>query len=330
MSPTRPRVYITQPVAGSAVQRLAQRAEVAWNRDPLHILSKAELIDAVGEADYLFCLLHDVVDREVIAAGGRLRAIASMTIIPADIDIAAATARRIPVTVIPPMVTEATADLTMGLLLAVARRVAEADRLVRAGTFPGAQSCHLEGRAVAGATLGLLGCGRVGQAVARRARGFGMRLIYHDRRRLPEADERALALEYRTLAALLGEADFVSVHVALTAETRHLMGPDELGQMKRTACLINTSRGPVVDEKALVAALAAGRLAGAGLDVYEHEPHPEPALLALPNVVMTPHIGSAVVELREQMAHVVADNILAVMDGRRAPNCANPEVYEGR
>jgi glyoxylate reductase len=330
MSAPRPRIYITQPVAGSAIQRLAERADVAWNRDPLHIPGPAELIAAVRDADILFCLLQDVVGRDVIAAAARLRAIASMTIIPADIDVAAATARRIPVTVIPPMVTEATADLTMALLLAVARRVAEADRLMRAGTFPGAQSCYMEGRAVAGATLGLLGCGRVGQAVARRARGFGMRLLYHDPERRPEAEERQLGLEYRTLPALLAEADFVSIHVGLTPQTRHLVGARELGQMKPTAFLINTARGPIVDEKALAAALTEGRLAGAGLDVYEHEPQPEPVLLTLPNVVLTPHVGSGVIELREQMAHVVVDNILAVLEGRRPPNCVNPEIYAAR
>ncbi len=299
---------------------------MAGNRDPLHIMTRAELVEAVRDVDYLFCLLQDHVDRAVIAAAPRLKAIASMTIIPADIDVAAATARKIPVTVIPAMVTEATADLAMALLLCAARRVAEADRLVRSGTFPGAQSSYLEGQAVAGATLGLVGCGRVGQAVARRARGFGMRLLYHDPRRLAPAEEAALGLEHRTLEELLAEADFVSVRVALAPETHHFLGAHQMAGMKRTAVLINTSRGPVVDEKALAAALADGRLAGAGLDVYEHEPQPEPKLLSLPNVVLVPHIGSAEVGLREQMASVVVDNILALMDGRHPPNCVNPEV----
>jgi glyoxylate reductase len=205
--------------------------------------------------------------------------------------------------------------------------LAEADRLVRSGTFPGAQSRHLEGHAVAGATLGILGSGRVGRAVARRARGFGMRLLYHDPRRLPEAEEKALEIEYRERDALLGEADFVSVHVGLTAETRHLIDARALARMKPSAYLINTARGPIVDEEALVAALTGGRIAGAGLDVFEHEPHPARALLGLPNVVLTPHIGSAEIELRERMAGVVVDNILAVMDGRRPPNCVNLEVY---
>jgi glyoxylate reductase len=327
VSGSRPRVFVTQPVAPSAIDRLRTRAEVAWNPDPLHIMAKAELLDAARTADYLFCLLSDRIDADVIAANPALRMVASMTIIPADIDVAAATARRVPVTVIPQIVTEATADIALALLLAVARRVAEADRLVRSGAFPGAQSRHLEGHAVGGATLGILGCGRVGRAVALRARGFGMRLLYHDTRRLPGAEERELGLEHRSMEALLAEADFVSIHVPLVPATRHLVDARALARMKPTAYLINTARGPIVDERALVAALREGRIAGAGLDVFEHEPHPATELLALPNVVLTPHIGSAEIELRERMAQVVVDNILAVMDGRRPPNCVNPEIY---
>ena len=328
VSPARPRIYITQPVAEAAIRKLESRADVVWNHDALHIPSKAELMDAVRDVDYFICLVQDRVDADVIAAARNLKAITSMTITPNDnMDVAAATARRIPVTVIPPMVTEATADLAMTLLLTVARRIVEGDRLVRAGVFPGAQSQHLVGRSVSGATLGLLGCGRIGRAVARRARGFGMRLRYHDLVRLTDADEAELGLEYRTMTSLLEESDFVSVHVALTPATRHLVGAPELARMKSTACLINTSRGPIVDEAALVAALVDKRIAGAALDVYEHEPHPEPTLITLPNVVMTPHLGSAVAELRARMADIVVDNVFALMDGRRPPNCFNPEVY---
>lgn len=321
-----PRVFITQPVAAAAVRRLEAVADVSGNADPLHILTKAELVDAVRKADVLFCLLSDVVDADVIAANPALRAIASMTITPADIDVAAATARRIPVTVIPPMVTEPTADLAMALLLAVARRVVEGDALMRSGVFPGAQSAYLEGHDVYGKTLGIVGAGRVGQAVARRARGFGMRLLYADPRRLG-AEEATLGLEWRPLDRLLAEADFVSVHAVYTPATRHLIGAPELAAMKSTAYLVNTSRGPVVDEAALIAALRSRRIAGAALDVYEHEPRIPPELLALPNVVVTPHVGSGTVEMREAMAMVVVDNILAVLAGRRPPNCVNPEIY---
>ncbi len=323
----RPRVFITQPVAARAIERLQRVADVDGNPDPLRILEPAQLAEAVRTHDILFCLVQDTVDARVIAANPALRMIATMTITPQQIDVAAATARRIPVTTIPPMVTEATADLAMALLLAVARRVSEADRLVRGGVFPGAQSRRFEGHAVAGQTLGLLGCGRVGQAVARRAGGFGMRLLYTDPRRLDPSAAAALGLGWVSLHELLAEADFLSVHVPLAPATRHLVSARELASMKPTAYLINTSRGPVVDEAALVAALREGRIAGAALDVFEHEPLVAPALLAMPNVVLTPHIGSAEVELRARMADVVVDNILAVLDGRRPPNCANPEVY---
>jgi glyoxylate reductase len=327
LNTTLPRVFITQPVAEAAVEKLRSVAEVRGNSDPLRILTRAELCEAVRESDYLFCLLQDTIDRPVIVANPSLRCIASMAIVPANINVADATALRIPVTVIPAMVTEATADLTWALLLAVARRVAEADRLVRAGKFPGAQSRYLEGRSVSGATLGLVGTGRVGQAVARRARGFAMRILYADPRRRPGAEEAALGIEHASLDRVLAESDVVSIHAALGPSTRHLIGAPELARMKRTAFLINTSRGPIVDEQALVEALVEGRIAGAGFDVYEHEPRVPPKLLALPNVVLTPHVGSATRELRTEMAMIVVDNILAVLAGRRPPNCFNPEVY---
>jgi glyoxylate reductase len=276
----------------------------------------------------LFCLLQDRVDGEVIAANPKLRMVASMKITPTDIDVAAATARGIPVSVIPSIVTEATADLHFALVLAVARRVVEGDRLVRSGVFPGAQSSHLEGAGVAGKTIGLIGgAGRIGRAVARRARGFSMRTLYWTPRRKPESEERSAGLEFAPLERLLAESDFVSVHAPLTAETHHLIGEREIGLMKQTAFLVNSSRGPIIDEAALARALAGRQIGGAGLDVYENEPEVDPALLTMPNVVLTPHLGSAVGELRETMAHVVVDNILAVLEGKRAPNCCNPEIY---
>jgi glyoxylate reductase len=324
----RPSVFITQPIAPSAIERLRAIADVDLNPDPVHIMTRDELIAAVRERDILFCLLHDRIDAEVIAANPKLRAIASMKITPSDVDVAAATARRIPVTVIPPIVTEATADLHFGLLIAVARRILEGDQLVRAGVFPGGQSMYLQGAAIAGKTIGLVGGGgRIGRAVAKRARGFSMRTIYWGPRRIPESDERELGLRYVALDELLAESDFVSLHAPLKPESHHLIGERELGLMKPTAFLINTARGPIVDERALARALSEGRIAGAGLDVFEHEPEVEPDLLAMSNVVLTPHIGSAVGELREVMAHVVVDNIVAVLEGREPPNCVNPEVY---
>ena len=324
----RPRIFITQPVADSAIERLRAVADVELNPDTLHKVTKDELLAKVPQLDILFCLLHDKVDKDVIAAGKRLRAIASMKITPSDIDVPAATARRIPVTVIAPIVTEATADIHFALMLAVARRVVEGDQLLRSGVFPGAQSAHLLGSYVYGKTIGLIGGGgRIGRAVAKRAQGFSMKTLYWTPRRKPESEERAAGIEYEPYDRLLAESDFVSVHAPLNAETRHLVGERELRLMKPTAFLVNTARGPVVDEKALVRALKEKRIAGAGLDVYENEPEVEPELKAMKNVVLTPHLGSAVRELRESMANVVADNILAVLEGRRPPNCWNPEIY---
>jgi glyoxylate reductase len=323
------RVYITQPVHSSAIERLQRVAKVEWNRDPLHILSKAELMDAARRCDILYCLLHDHIDRDVVEANPKLQGIASTTITPADIDIAAATARRIPVTVIPALLlNDATADLTWALLLCVVRRVAEGDRLMRSGTFPGSQSAYMEGGSVSGKTLGLIGMGGVGRAVARRAFGFSMVLLYHDPRRLDTSDERALGLSWVTLEELLSQSDFVSLHARLTPETRHMMADREFGLMKRSAYFINTARGPLVDEQALVRALIEGRIAGAGLDVFEHEPRPHPELLKRSNVVMTPHVGSAVTEVRAAMANVAVDNILAIVEGRQPPNCWNAEIYQ--
>jgi len=324
----RPRIFITQPVHSSAIERLRAFGDVQWNRDPLHILTKGELIHAIRGCDVLFCLLHDRVDAEVIAANPKLRMVASMTITPADIDTAAASRLGMPVTVIPAaLLNESTADLAWSLLFAVARRIAEGDRLMRAGTFPGSQSCYMEGAGVSRKTLGLIGLGGVGRAAAARARGFSMRVLYYDPRRLAVDEEAALNVAWRPMDELLAEADFVSLHAPLTPETRHLIAERELKLMKPSAYLINSARGPLVDEEALVRALEERRIAGAGLDVFEHEPRPHPKLLRMDNVVMTPHVGSAVAELRAIMANVVVDNIVAVLEGRRPPNCWNAEIY---
>jgi glyoxylate reductase len=324
----RPRIYITQPIAPSALARLQKIADVEWNPDTVHIPGTIELIAAAQRSDILFCMLQDRVQREVIAANPRLRAVASMKITPSDIAVEQATAQRIPVTVIPPIVTEATADIHFGLLIAVARRMIEGDRLVRVGIFPGAQSAHLLASGVHGKTIGLVGGGgRIGKAVARRAQGFSMRTIYWTPRRKPESEEREAGLTYVEFDELLRESDFVSLHTPLRPETRHQIGYRELCLMKPTAFLINTARGPIVDEEALVRALREGRLAGAGLDVFEHEPKVSAELTGMPNVALTPHLGSAVRELRDEMANIVVDNIMAVLENRRPPNCWNTEIY---
>ena len=327
MSAIRPRVLITQPIPAAALERLRAVAEVEMGEDSSRIMARADLLERVRRADCLFHLMHDVVDAEVIAAAKALRGIASMSIVPATVDVAAATARRIPVTTIPAIVTEATADLHWAILLAAARRLVVAERALRRGIFPGSQSMHFAGAAVHGKILGIIGLGRIGRAVARRARGFDMTILYTKRTRLPEAEERELGVAYVSLEDLLRRADFVSLNAAFTPETRHLIGRRELSLMKPTAFLINTARGPIVDEAALVEALQAEQIGGAALDVFENEPRIHPGLLALERAVLTPHLGSAVGELREQMAHIVADNLLAIMKGERPPNLYNPEVY---
>jgi glyoxylate reductase len=323
----KPRIFVTQPVAESALARLRAVASVKVNPDDSRIIPRTALIEAVKKADILFCLLHDKIDKAVIAANPKLRHIAAQSISPSNIDVAEATARRIPVTVVPPLTTEATADLNFGLMLAVARRMVEGDRLVRAGKFPGGQSRHLLGSFVWGKTIGLIGGGGlIGKAVARRAHGFGMRVLYWTPRRKPEAEEREAGLTYVPLDELLRESDFVSLHQPLNPTTRHQIGARELGLMKKTAFLINTARGPIVDEAALVRALKGRKIAGAGLDVFEHEPKVSPELKKMANVVIVPHLGSATTEVREEMAGIVVDNILALLEGRKPPNCVNPEV----
>ena len=323
----KPRIFVTQPIADSALKRLRALANVKVFPDDSRIIPHRALIAAVRKADILFCLLHDKIDRTVIAANPKLRHIAAQSISPSNVDVAEATARRIPVTVVPPVTTEATADLTFGLMLAVARRMLEGDRLVRAGKFPGGQSRHLLGSFVHGKTLGLVGGGGlIGKAVAKRAQGFSMRVLYWTPRRKPEDEEREAGLTFVPLDQLLREADFVSLHSPLNAETRHQIGPSEIRLMKKSAFIINTARGAIIDEAALVRALKSRKIAGAGLDVFEHEPKVHAELKRLKNVVLVPHLGSATAEVREEMANIVVDNIEALLGGRVPPNCVNPQV----
>ncbi len=325
---SRPRVFVTQPIAERPLARLRAVADVEVNPDSSRVLDKAALIAAVKRCDILVCLLHDTVDAEVLAANPQLKAVSSMNITQDRIDLAEATRRGIPVTNIPAIVTDATADIAFGLLLAVARNIVLGDRLFRSGIYPGSQSNHLAGASVHGRTLGLVGFGRVGQAMARRASGFDMKILYADPKRLPLQLERNFDARYSGFDELLREADFVSLHPQLTPETKHLMSDRQFALMKPTAFVINTSRGPVVDEAALVRALNEKKIAGAGLDVYEHEPDLSPELVAMPNVVLTPHLGSAVMTLREGMANVVVDNTIALIEGRRPTSCLNPQVLK--
>jgi len=325
---TKPRIFVTQPIGPRALERLRKIATVRINTDSSRIITKSKLIAAAKHCDILCPLLHDRIDRAVLAANPKLRAVCSMSITPDNIDVVEATRRGIPVTVVPPIVAEATADIHVGLMIAVARRMIEGDRLVRAGKFPGSQSNHLAGTLVHGKTIGLIGGGgRIGKATARRAKGFGMRLIYWSPRPKPEA-EKELGMERVSLDRLLRESDFVSLHPPLNDETRHMISDREFNLMKPTAFIINTARGAIIDEAALVRALKKKKIAGAGLDVFEHEPKVPPALLKMKNVVVTPHLGSAVLDVREQMAGHLVNNVEALLAGRTPPNCVNPEVLK--
>jgi glyoxylate reductase len=326
----RPRVFVSQPIAASALTRLRAIADVKINTDSSNVIAKAKLIAAVKKCDILFSLLHDKIDRAVLAANPKLQAVASMSITPDNIDVAEATKRGIPVTVVPAIVAEATADIHFGLMIAVARRMGEGARMLRAGKFPGSQSNHLAGSFVHGKTIGLVGGGgRIGTATARRAMGFGMRILYWSPRPKIEA-ERVYGMQRVSLDELLRESDFVSLHAPLNAETRHMISDKQFALMKPTAFIINTARGAIIDEKALIRALKKKQIAGAGLDVFEHEPNVPAVLKTIPNVVLTPHLGSGVMEVRDKMANIVVDNIQALIDGRAPPNCVNPQVLASK
>jgi glyoxylate reductase len=284
-----------------------------------------ELCDAVRNRDAILCLLTDQIDARVFDAAKGCRLFANLAVGFNNIDVAEATRRGILITNTPGILTEATADLTWALILGIARRVVEGDAEMRSGRYAGWGPSYMLGGDVTGATLGLVGPGRIAIAVARRAAGFRMRLIYHGRRASPELD--ALGATFRTLDDLLRESDFVSLHVPLNADTKHLINARALGRMKPTAYLINTARGPVVDEVALVDAIQAGRIAGAGLDVYENEPNMAEGLASCANAILLPHLGSATIATRAAMSRKAAENVIAFLQGERPPNLVNPEVW---
>jgi glyoxylate reductase len=309
------RCFVTHDLPGTALDRLAAEHDVrVWPEpDPP---PREALLEGVRGAEGLLCLLVDRVDAELIASAPDLRAIANYAVGTDNVDLAAATARGIPVGNTPDVLTETTADLAFALMLAAARRIVEADAAVRAGKWPEWSPEAFVGHDVHHATLGIVGMGRIGEAVARRAEGFGMTVIHSSRSSGIRLDE------------LLEQADFVSLHAPLTPDTAGLIGERELALMKPTAVLVNTARGGLVETAALERALRDGQIAAAGLDVTDPEPLPaDHTLLGAPNLVVTPHIGSASRRTREAMADVAVDNLLAALAGDRMPHCANPEVY---
>jgi len=320
-------VYVTRVVPQPGIDELRQAGLDVDINESDEPLGQDELRKKAGSYDALMTLLTDRIDRHVLEAGkGSLKIVANVAVGYDNIDVAAATDLGIMVTNTPGVLTETTADFAWTLLMATARRVCEGDAYFRAGKFKGWGIMLLLGGDIHDATLGLVGFGRIGQAMARRARGFNMNVLYYDP--VVEAADVAAQLGAREvdLDTLLRESDFVSVHTPLTPETRHLIGARELKTMKPTAYLINTARGPVVDEVALVEALRSNTIAGAGLDVFENEPEPAPGLTELNNAIVTPHIASASVATRTRMATVAAENVIAASKGERPPTLLNAEV----
>jgi len=321
------KVYVTRRLPSSALDSIAAKHRIEVNPHD-RVLTRAELEEAVQGIDGLLCLLTDTIDAELLELNPALKVIANYAVGYNNIDVSACTRRGIPVSNTPGVLDETTADFAWALLMAAARRVVEADRFTRAGKFQGWGPMLMLGDDIHGQTLGIIGLGRIGQEVARRARGFSMKVLYHSRTRKSKEQEKKLGVEYRGLQGLLQESDFVSLHVPLTEKTRHLISRQELKLMKKNAYLINTSRGPVVEEEALIEALRSREIAGAGLDVYEKEPEVSPDLKELDNVVLAPHIASASRATRTRMAEMAAENLLAGLEGREMPNLINPEALE--
>jgi lactate dehydrogenase-like 2-hydroxyacid dehydrogenase len=323
----RPSVLVTKRIFPEAVAFLRDRAEVEYV-DSDDGLAAEELIARSRGKQGIVSQLTDRFSAEQIARLEGVRVVSNVAVGFDNVDLEAATRHGVLVTNTPDVLTDTTADLAFALLLATARRIVEGHQFVHSGQWRRWTIDLLAGHDVHHKTLGIFGMGRIGQAVARRGRGFSMRILYHDASRAPEAVERELGLEFVDRERLLAESDFVSLHVPLTEATRHLIGASELAAMKPTAILVNTSRGPVVDEAALAEALAAGRIGGAGLDVFEREPQVDPKLLKLQNVVLEPHIGSASIDTRRKMSMLAAENCAAALDGRRPPNLVNASAWK--
>lgn len=323
----KPKVFVTRKLPEKALEMIRAECDMEINPHD-RVLTKEELISGISDKDGMLCLLTDEIDKEVIDSGRNLRIIANYAVGYNNIDVSAATKRKIPVTNTPGVLTDTTADMAWALIFAIARRVVEADKFTREGMYKGWGPMMFLGGDIYRKTLGIVGLGRIGKSVVRRAKGFDMRVLYFDAFRADEKVEKELGIKYVSLEELLKESDFVSIHVPLLPSTRHLIGEKELLMMKKTAYLINNSRGPVIDEETLVKALRDKEIAGAALDVFENEPELSPGLADLENVVLTPHISSASIETRTKMAVMAAENLLAGLKGIRPPNIVNPEVLE--
>jgi glyoxylate reductase len=324
-----PKIVVTRRIPEPAVELLREAGDV-WVSPDDRPLETQELHDAVRGADVAVTLLHDKVDDAFLdAAGDQLRAVCNVAVGFDNIDVPAATKRGVLITNTPRVLTEATADLAMTLILAATRRIGEGERLIRDREPWSWHMFMLLGMGLQEKTLGVVGMGQIGVALARRAKAFGMEIVYSDARPASDEIERELGARRVELDELLRSADVVSIHAPLMDSTRHLINAETLELMKDSAYLVNSARGPIIDEAALVDALKAGKIAGAGLDVFENEPDVHPGLLELDNVVLLPHLGSATIETRTAMGVLAAENAVAVLRGEQPPTPVNPEVLEG-
>jgi glyoxylate reductase len=324
----RSRVFLTRELPPEPMATLRERVDLHANPDD-RVLSRQELLSGVRGSDGLLCLVTDTIDAEVMDAAPDLRVISNYAVGFNNVDVAAATQRGIPVTNTPDVLTHTTADMAFALLMAVARRLVEGHDLVRSRTWQGWGPLQLLGADVGGSTLGLIGLGRIGRAMIPRARGFGMEILYWNRTRLDTAEEGALGVTYLPFDEVLVRSRFVSIHVAMSAETHHLIDAAALEKLGPHGYLINTARGPIVDEQALVDALRAGTIAGAGLDVFEREPELHEDLYDMSNAVLAPHLGSATLDTRTAMGRLAVENLLAGLSGERPRHVVNPEALDG-
>ncbi len=324
----KPKVFVSRAIPEEGIKLLKKSCDVTISKKN-RVLTKKELIAGVKGKDALLCLLTDKIDMSVLKASKKLKVVANYAVGFDNIDLKAASKLKIPVSNTPGVLTDAVADHAVTLLLSTARRIPESDSFTRAGKYKGWEPMLYLGGDTAGKTLGVIGGGRIGSAVASRmAKGFGMKVLYTDVKRSPKFEQAVGKAKYTSLANVLKQSDFVSVHVPLLPATHHLISTKQLKMMKKTAYLINTSRGPVIDEKALVAALKKKEIAGAGMDVFEKEPKLAPGLAKLANVVLTPHTASATHYTRSAMSEIAAKNVLAALKGKRPPQLLNPEIYE--
>ncbi|HEX7533928.1 MAG TPA: D-glycerate dehydrogenase [Syntrophales bacterium] len=323
------RILVTGRLPQDIMTGLAKKYKADINIEDKPFV-RQKLLNGIKGKEGLLSMITDNVDEEVLDRADRLQMIAQFGVGYNNIDVTAATRRGIPVSNTPGVLTDATAELAFALILAISRRLVEGDRMTREGRFRCWAPMLFLGREVTGKTLGVIGMGKIGKAVAQRARCFKMPILYHNRSRMSKSEEKELMAKYVDMKTLLSQADFITLHVPLMDQTKHLIGRQELSLMKPTAYLINTSRGPVVDEKALLQALRKKKIGGAGLDVYEDEPALTPGLAELENVILLPHVGSGTLETRYRMASMAVENLIAGLSGEVPPNLVNPDVLSHR